>query len=113
MASPSSDDGQATVELIALLPLVCLLAAALWQVALAGGAIWLAGGAARAAARAEAVGGDPAAAARGALPRRFERGLRVRAADDGAVTLSVPVPALLGASSLATVTARARFEAQR
>jgi hypothetical protein len=113
MPSPSSEDGQATVELIALLPLVCLLAAALWQVALAGGAIWFAGGAARAAARAEAVGGDPAAAARGALPRRFERGLRVRAADDGAVTLVVGVPALLGASSLATVTARARFEAQR
>lgn len=113
MPSPSSDDGQATVELVALLPLVCLLAAALWQVAVAGSAVWFANGAARAAARAKAVGGDPAGAARGVLPARLERGLRVRADRDGGVALDVAVPALLGGGSLTTVTARARFEAQR
>ncbi|MBB4664488.1 pilus assembly protein [Conexibacter arvalis] len=112
MSALSSDDGQATVELIALLPLLCLLAAALWQITLAGGAVWFANGAARAAARAEAVGGDASAAARGALPARFERGLRVRARDGG-VALDVAVPALLGGGTLTTVTARARFEAQR
>jgi hypothetical protein len=113
MSTLSSDDGQATVELVALLPLVCLLAAALWQAALAGGTIWFAHGAARAAARAEAVDGDAAAAARRVLPRRLERGLRVRPERDGAVALEVAIPALLGGGALATVTARARFEAQR
>lgn len=113
MSDLSSDDGQATVEFVALVPLICLLAVALWQVALAGGAIWFAHGAARAAARAEAVGGDTAAAARGVLPRRFERGLRVRVRDGGGVELHVAVPTLLGGGTLTTVTARARFEAQR
>jgi hypothetical protein len=113
MSDLSSDDGQATVEFVALIPLLCLLAVALWQVALAGGAVWFAHGAARAAARAEAVGADEAAAARGALPRRFERGLRVRSRDGGGVELTVAIPSLLGGGTLTTVTARARFEAQR
>ncbi len=79
-----SEGGQAAVELVAALPFVVLLAAVLWQAALAGQAAWLAGSAARAAARAEAVGGDPASAARGVLPTRLERGLRVRRRADGA-----------------------------
>ena len=56
--------GQAAVELVAVLPLVAALLAALWQLALIGDASWSAAGAARAAARAEAVGLDPRAAAR-------------------------------------------------
>ena len=58
------DDGQAAVELIALLPLVALLAAGAWQLAVAGHAAWSADAAARAAARAAATGGDARAAAR-------------------------------------------------
>ncbi len=75
-----TQEGQASVELVALLPLVGILVALLWQSLLAGEAVWLSGSASRAAARAEAVGADPARAARGVLPTRFERGLRVPAA---------------------------------
>ncbi|MDO8186653.1 hypothetical protein Q5424_16025 [Conexibacter sp. JD483] len=106
-------DGQAAVELAALLPFVGLALALLWQVALAGAAIWLAGGAARAAARAEAVGADPLRAARGVLPGRFEHGLRVRRGDDGEIALVLAIPAAIGGGTLTSVTTRARFEEQR
>lgn len=106
------ETGQATVELVALLPLVLLLLAALWQLALAGQAIALAGSAARAAARARALGGDPARAARAVLPRTLEHGLRVEHASDGAVRVALAVPAVIGGGRVATVGARARFEPQ-
>ncbi len=106
-------DGQAAVELVALLPLAGLLIALLWQFALAGAAIWLAGGAARAAARAEAVGADPLRAARGVLPGRLEHGLRVRRDDDGEIALVLAIPAAIGGGTLTSITTRARFEAQR
>jgi len=105
--------GQATVELVALLPLVGLLVALLWQALLAGETVWLSGGAARAAARAAALGADPADAARAVLPPRLERGLRVVRERDGAVALVLRVPIALGDGTLASVTTRARFEAQR
>lgn len=105
--------GQASVELVALLPLVGVLAALLWQALLAGETIWLSGGAARAAARAVALGGDPLAAAREVLPSRLERGLRVRRERDGSIALVLRVPGALGGGTLASVTTRARFEAQR
>jgi len=113
MRSLRTDDGQATVELVALLPLIGLLVALLWQALLAGETVWLSGGAARAAARAVAVGADPADAARGVLPERLERGMRVEREPDGAVTLMLRVPAALGDGTIVPVTARARFEAQR
>jgi hypothetical protein len=69
----AAQDGQAAVELVAVLPFVALLAMVLWQLAVAGQAGWLVGGAARAAARAHAVGGDAADAARAVLPPRLER----------------------------------------
>src|SRR4051794_9249606 len=97
------DAGQATVELVALLPLVGLLAALLWQALLAGETIWLSGGAARAAARAVAVGADPVVAARAVLPPRLERGLRVRREPGGAIALVLQVPAALGRGTLAPV----------
>lgn len=109
----SCERGQAAVELVALLPLVGLLAALLWQALLAGETVWLSGGAARAAARAAAVGSDPLAAARAVLPARLERGLRVRREPDGVIALVLRVPAALGGGTIAPVTARARFEAQR
>src|SRR5256886_17018368 len=109
LPSLHSERGQAAVELVAALPFVVVLAAILWQAALAGQAAWLAGSAARAAARAQAVGGDPAAAARGVLPARLERGLRVRARPDGAATVPVPVPPLAGPGRPTTVHARARL----
>ncbi len=117
-ASPSRGGGageraQATVELVALLPLVGLLAALLWQALLAGETVWLSGIAARAAARAEALGADPAAAARAVLPARLARDVRVRREGGGAVALVLRVPAAVGSGTLASITTRARFEAQR
>jgi hypothetical protein len=104
--------GQATVEAVALLPLVLLVAALVWQLALTGHAAWLCANAARAAARAEAVGSDGRAAAGSALPDALERGLAVTREDGGAVRVEVRVPLLLahGPSPL-RVTARARLEA--
>lgn len=113
MRSLRSRDGQATVELVALLPVAGLLAALLWQALLAGETVWLSGAAARAAARAVAVGGDPDEAARSVLPARLERGLRVRQATDGGVEVVLRVPAALGGGTIAPVSARARFEGQR
>ena len=46
------------------------------------------------AARAEAVGEDPQAAARSALPRSLERGLRVDRGAGGSVTVELRVPML-------------------
>jgi hypothetical protein len=113
MRALRSEDGQATVELVALLPLVGLLAALLWQALLAGETVWLSGAAARAAARAAAVGADPLDAARAALPLRLERGLAVEREPDGGIALRLRVPAALGDGTVASVSARARFEAQR
>ncbi|HEY4280792.1 MAG TPA: hypothetical protein VGM91_21420 [Conexibacter sp.] len=112
MPRARSQDGQATVELVAILPLVGVVLVLLWQAALAGAAVWLAGGAARAAARAQALGADPLGAARAALPGRFERGLRVRHEDDGAIELTIAVPAVVGDATVASFSTRARFEAQ-
>jgi Flp pilus assembly protein TadG len=67
-ADPTDDAGQATVELVALLPLV--LAVALTAAALVAGhaAAEQAGQAAQAGAMALIQGGDPRSAARRALP---------------------------------------------
>ena len=104
--------GQASVELVALLPVVAVLALALWQLAVAGYGYWATGGAARAAARAEAVGGDAEVAARRALSASFERGLRVRPGRDGAVSVRVAVPLVVGGGSLLHVESRARLPPQ-
>ena len=66
--------GQASVELVAAVPLVLLAAAVAWQLALAGHALWLCAHAARVAARADAVGRSAEAGARSALPRSLEEG---------------------------------------
>jgi len=107
------EHGQAAIELVALLPLVGLLAALLWQALLAGETVWLSGSAARAAARAAVVGSDPLEAARAVLPSRLEHGLRVRRDPNGAIALTLRVPAAVGGGSIAPVTASARYEAQR
>jgi hypothetical protein len=107
------DDGQAAVELIALLPLVALLAAGAWQLAVAGHAAWSADAAARAAARAVATGGDARAAARASLPGRLEQGLKVAAGDEGDVRVTLRVPPVLGLPALGSVSAAAHFRPQR
>jgi hypothetical protein len=105
--------GQATVELVALLPLVAVLAGVMWQSVLAGQAVWLAGSAARAAARAGAIGADPRAAARRVLPARLERGLVVTRERGGAgVRVAIAVPSILGGGALGVVSARAALQDQ-
>ena len=107
-----AQDGQAAVELVALLPLVALVAAVLWQLALAGHATWAAGAAARAAARAQAIGNDPGHAARSALPSDLRRGLRIFAGGDGAISVHVRIPAVTPGLDLGRTSARAHFPAQ-
>jgi pilus assembly protein CpaE len=103
-----SQRGQASIELLGVLPAVLLAALAAWQTALAGHTAWLAGNAARVAARAEAVGEDPGAAARGALPAHLRRGSIVRGRGDGRIDVRVPVPIVVkGAASPLRVRASA------
>jgi pilus assembly protein CpaE len=87
-----SERGQAAVELLGVLPAVLLAALAAWQIVLAGHTLWLAGNAARVAARAEAVGRDPLAAARTALPEHLRRGAIVRDRGGGRVDVRVRLP---------------------
>jgi len=113
MVSPRRADGQAAVELVALLPLAALLLAGAWQLALAGHAVWAADAAARAASRAAAVGGDARTAARAALPRALRHGAVVRDPGGGAVEVTVRVPPVLGLPVLGHASGRAHFRPQR
>ena len=108
--SRNGQAGQAAVELVAVLPVLAALLFGVWQAALWGHASWSAAAAARAAARAHALGLDPRAAARAHLPPRLERGLRVRSSDDGEVAVSVRVPSQMG---VGRVSARSAFAVQR
>lgn len=107
----AADGGATSVEFVAMLPLVVALALGAWQGLVAGQAAWLSGGAAQAAARAQAIGGDPRTAARRALPEPLHRGLGVRVRD-GEVTVRVRVPAVLGSRSLGAFSARAHLRDQ-
>src|SRR4051794_37430733 len=112
MPAIRGERGQASVELVALLPLLVALGFAVWQAAVAGQAMWLAGSAARAAARAEALGADAAPAARSVLPPRLEDGLRVRAVDGGGVRVTVRIPSVVSSGVVASTSARAQFVPQ-
>jgi pilus assembly protein CpaE len=92
MASPfEREDGQASVELVAILPalIVCVLIAG--HAVAAGWALWSAAGAARAGARAEHVGGDGEAVARRALPWALRGGAEVEGGDVIRVEVRAPV----------------------
>jgi hypothetical protein len=101
--------GQASVEFVSVLPAlaICLILAG--QAVAAGWALWSAGVAARAGARAEEVGGDPQAAARRALPGPLRRGVEIRS-DDG-VRVRVRVPALVPGVELPSVAASSTLDA--
>ncbi len=98
------EDGTASVELIAVVPFLLLAVLVAAQIALAGQALWSAGVAARAGARAALVGGDAAVAARRALPPSMRNGSEV--SDSGVVSVRVPVPRLLPALPHAMVGAK-------
>lgn len=114
MWTARDDDGQASVELIALLPALALIATLALQALLAGSTLWLTATAAREAARARALGGDPEAAARAALPAWSRDDLRVTTDSDGdGVRVRVEIPSLVGGLRLGSVTVPARMEPQR
>jgi hypothetical protein len=100
------------VELVVLLPVIVVILAVAYQALLAGQAVWEARVAARAAARAHALGADTAAAARSHLRPRLERGLRVRAGEGGDVRVSVRIPTVLPALALGRASATAHFRPQ-
>jgi hypothetical protein len=107
--SASGRRGQASVEFVAVLPalIVSLVIAA--QTVVVGWALWSAGNAARAGARAEEVGSDPEAAARHALPGALRKDAAIRS-DDG-VRVKVRVPAILPGVSMPSVSAASTLDA--
>ena len=111
---PREQDGQATIELLAIVPAVLAAGLVAWQLVLVGHAAWLSAHAARAAARADLVGQDPVAAARSALPARLERGLEVQPDRAGTTQVRVPVPSVHPRwDGAVKVRARASLEAAR
>ena len=97
------DPGQASVELVAVLPalVVCVVLAV--QAVAAGWALWSAGNAARAGARAEGIGSDGEATARRSLPAPLRDGAKV-SAEDG-VKVSVRIPGLLPGITMPRISA--------
>lgn len=89
------EEGTASIELVVVVPFLLLAVLAVAQVALAGQALWSAGVAARAGARAALVGGNAEAAARSALPPSLRVGAKVE--EEGEVSVRVPVPGLIPA----------------
>lgn len=76
-----------------MVPFLLLAVLVAAQLGLAGQALWSAGVAARAGARAALVGRDATVAARRALPASLRRGARV--SDAGVVSVQVAIPRLL------------------
>jgi hypothetical protein len=103
------DQGQASVELVAVIPVLLIVTLAMTQLAVAGYALWSAGAAARAGARAGYVGGDAEAAARHSLPAPLRHGAHVK--DSEGVEVRVKTPALLPGIPPVPVTARAGLDA--
>lgn len=91
---------QASVETVALIPVLLILTLAVWQAVLAGWALVSAESAARAAARAALAGSPPRPAALAALPQRMRSGAGVRVAGR-TVTVRVRIPAVLPGFALA------------
>jgi hypothetical protein len=81
--------------MVAMLPVILLVGAVAWQLALAGHTAWLTAHAARSAARADVVGRGPGDAARSTLPRSLEDELEVERLGRGGVRVSVRMPLLM------------------
>ncbi len=112
MSGAGARDGQAAVELVALLPLVVAVALAILQALAAGIAVELAGHAAQSGAVAIAEGRDGEASARAALPDWARSRIAVEI-DGTRVRVRVTPPSLLpgvGARLVATATADAGAE---
>src|SRR4051794_2181315 len=99
--------GQASVEFVALLPALAAFLAIAAQTVVVGWALWAAGNAARAGARAQEVGADARAAARQALPGALRSCATIRDADG--VRVRVRIPALVPGISLPPVSAASKL----
>ena len=99
------EEGTASIEMVAAVPFLLLAVLVAAQIGLAGGALWSAGVAARAGARAALVGGDAEAAARRALPSAMQGGAEVSSGD--AVAVRVVIPRLVPMLPRLTVGAKA------
>ncbi len=86
----NGERGQASVELVAVLPAIAILLLLAAQVAVVGWALWSAEEAARSGSRAAAAGGDATRAARSALPDPLRSNSHVRAGAGVRVTLTAP-----------------------
>jgi pilus assembly protein CpaE len=100
--------GQASVELVAVLPALLICAAIAIQLAITGYGLWASASAASAGARAAYVGGDSAGAARSALPLALRRGARV--SDSRGVRVSLQVPGLLPGGERVPVRSRTELD---
>lgn len=105
MERAGDEDGQASVELVAAIPLVLVVTLIVAQLAVAGYGLWSAGVAARAGARAGYVGGDAKAAARRSLPSALRRAASIK--DSNGLSVRVEAPALLPGIPSVPVTAKA------
>jgi len=95
MGPTARQRGQAAVELVAATPVLIVALLLVAQLAVAGHALWSAGDAARAGARAVLVGGDVEGAALRALPPWLDGDARVQTSEGGAVEVRVGAPALI------------------
>ncbi len=92
--TPGAERGQGSVEFLALLPLVLVVALGVAQLLAVGYSSVLAGNAAEAGALALAGGGNPSAAARSAIPGWSRARARV-SVRDGSVRVRVQPPTLI------------------
>jgi pilus assembly protein CpaE len=99
------ESGQASVELIAAIPALALVTLLVVQLALTGYALWSAGLAARAGARAAYVGGDAERAARASLPGALREDASVSRRNG--VRVRIRTPSLVPGLPRVPVTARA------
>lgn len=103
------EGGTASVEMVTAVPFLLLATLVAAQIGLAGAALWSAGVAARAGARAALVGEDAEAAARQALPASMRSSADVSDAD--AVSVRVAIPRLLPVLPTVMVGAKATLGA--
>jgi hypothetical protein len=89
-AAAHGERGTASIELVAVVPFLLLGILVAAQLALAGQALWSAGVAARAGARAALVGRDATAAARSALPPSMRDGVEVEEGEGVSVRVVIP-----------------------
>jgi hypothetical protein len=101
----SPDDGQASVELVAVIPALVVAVLLVAEFAAVGYSLWSAGVAARAGARAAYVGGNGGRAARASLPGALRAGASVH--DGNGLTVRVRAPSTFPGLPRVPVTARA------